>query len=306
MATLEKKGDLVVYGYIRLKIKKTISSSIPNEITQIIFLFYPKKYQIFGIGSNDRGQLGLLPKVKRTMPWGALTKWTDLDSIEQNQLSSFIDDPDQIYRGTHRFTLLHYNKLSVYSIGFNDHGQCGTTNPSSNTQPNQWDGGMQKFMKMSMTHFKFDQNEKIKLISNGHVSTLFLTNKSKLYACGNNGSGQFGNGRFHGYQYNSNDGPIPIILDDQLKTIWNKENIIKIEMGFTHTLVLSKSGSVWVTGDNQRGQIGLNTNIRYKTKFERIEFNFEHKVIDIACGQMHSLCVTDKHNLIVFGRNDVK
>ena len=66
MATVAKTYDLVVYGCIRPKIESKMSS-IPDEITQIFILFYPKRHQTFGIGSNDRCQLGL-PEFTQSSP----------------------------------------------------------------------------------------------------------------------------------------------------------------------------------------------------------------------------------------------
>ena len=244
-----------------------------------------------------------------------MSQWTELESIEAiSKMASLINHPNDIYLGTYRFTILHHDKLSFYSIGDNSYGQCGTK------QDNQRVAGFNNVIgltKMPMKNFKFEEDEFIKIISNGHISTLLLTNKHKLYACGGNSRGQFGSSKLYGYPpppfhrvggaAAPDDGPIAITLDAELKSLWDKENIVKIAMGYSHVLVLSEKGSVWSVGDNHYQQIGLNQNIEYNTKFKKLlPGDVEMKCIDIECGQWHSLCVTDNYDLIVFGRNDVK
>ena len=81
-------------------------------------------------------------------------------------MSSIIDNHPNNILGTYRFTILHHDKLSFYSIGDNDSGACGCL-PKWNVigGPRRY-GKIIKLTKMPMVTFKFEQDEYTKLISN--------------------------------------------------------------------------------------------------------------------------------------------
>ena len=74
--------------------------------------------------------------------------------------------------------------------------------------------------------------------------TLILKNDNTLWGCGNNGYGQLGLG------------------DDTNKTTFteittNTDDIKSVYYGGYHTFILENDGTLWSTGHNGDGQLGL-------------------------------------------------
>ena len=80
--------------------------------------------------------------------------------------------------------------------------------------------------------------------------------------------------------------------------------IIKLAAGSTHSVALTKSGTVYVWGSNKEGQLGLGDEaeeISYTA--ERIGFE-EGPIKDISCGYYHTAIVTESGILYTFGEAD--
>jgi alpha-tubulin suppressor-like RCC1 family protein len=78
--------------------------------------------------------------------------------------------------------------------------------------------------------------------------------------------------------------------------------IKKVACGKDHTLLLTTDGKVYACGRNDHGQLGLGSGVDealYPTYVSQIT-NF---VRDIACGDYHSLVLTDEFSLYAFGLN---
>jgi len=77
----------------------------------------------------------------------------------------------------------------------------------------------------------------------------------------------------------------------------------KIVTGGKHTLSLKVDGTVWAYGQNTYGQLGIGTQ---ETTDNPIKINFETgvKIVDIACGEEHSMALDSTGNVYVWGRNN--
>lgn len=161
---------------------------------------------------------------------------------------------------------------------------------------------------------------------------IFLDNDSNLWAFGNN-NGQFGfedpNERFkepkkldfisdivdvectnqYSYFINNNN-------DVFLARKYNIEkvkisNISKIACSSSHALFLKKSGKIYGAGHTRFGKIGHTSRFGRFLAPTRIDFNcpvkifFVPKIIDIACRNYGSICLSEDGDVIFFGYKPV-
>ena len=85
-------------------------------------------------------------------------------------------------------------------------------------------------------------------VAAGGYHSLFLKSDGSLWAMGNNGEGELGDGTTDNDNYNTN-------LPEQIVA----GNVTAIDGGGYHSLFLKSDGSLWGMGDNEYGQLGDGT-----------------------------------------------
>lgn len=139
----------------------------------------------------------------------------------------------------------------------------------------------------------------MKLVSCGENNTVAVSYCNEIYAWGCNEFGQLGFGN-----NNDNDHTFPERL--KLPTRFDTSGIDSISCGSNHTVCLTKSGKIYVWGDNSCRQLGLgDDNDRYFPR-ELIlpkKYNELH-VRSIICGGYHTVALTKCNTLYVWGDND--
>ncbi len=70
-----------------------------------------------------------------------------------------------------------------------------------------------------------------------------------------------------------------------------------------HTLLLKVDGTVWTYGQNTYGQLGIGTQVSIDNPV-KINFDEGVKIVDIACGEEHSMALDNNGNVYVWGRNN--
>jgi len=120
-------------------------------------------------------------------------------------------------------------------------------------------------------------------VSCGNNHTLALSSDFKVYSFGSNDSGQLGL-------------PRPTTMISQVNI---PETIIGISAGYEHSAALSESGSVYVWGCGTSGQLGLphSQNVNLAEKLSSVT----DKIVNVACGYMHTACVSESGDLYIFG-----
>ena len=73
-------------------------------------------------------------------------------------------------------------------------------------------------------------------------------------------------------------------------------------------MVVTNTGSVFSWGENTYGQLGYNTlkigkGLNFSAKPRKIESLAKEFVIDAACGDQHSLILTNEKNVFLWGLN---
>lgn len=216
--------------------KKTQFTNITNISAGYGFsLFQCDSKKIYSCGFNCFGQLGL-----------------GHNYIQSNPIS-IPNLPKNIVKicsgGFH--TLLLDNAGSIFSFGFNSHGQLGLGHNDN------------KF-----TFTKVQNIPKIQFVSCGLKNSFLLDTENNLWAFGDNSFGQLG--------INSGDCEFSDcrLIDSPLK-VNSCKNIVTISGGCNHSISIDKHGNIFPLGSNKHGQLGnfLNenceTNLQNTSKDEK-------------------------------------
>ena len=247
---------------------------------------------LWGCGNNYEGQLGLGDKTHRTTFTQITTNTDNIKSVYCGRFHTFIlkndntlwscgyndkgqlglgdtsdrytftqvttnaDDIKQVYYGGYH-TFILKNDNTLWSCGYNGEGQLGLGDTTYRTT----------FTQVT------DNIDDIKSVYCGDSHTLILKNDGTLWGCGYNTSGQLGLGdTTHRTTFT------------QVTT--NTNDIKKIYCGFNYTFVLEYDGTLWSTGYNNAGQLGLgdsanrNTFIQVTTNTDDIK-SFPNQYEDI-------------------------
>ncbi|XP_027469388.2 RCC1-like G exchanging factor-like protein isoform X1 [Zalophus californianus] len=148
--------------------------------------------------------------------------------------------------------------------------------------------------------YRLELDQKISSVACGYGFTL-LSSKTKdvtkVWGMGLNKDSQLG---FHrsrkdktrGYEYVLEPSPIPLPLDRPQET-----QVLQVSCGRAHSLILTDREGVFSMGNNSYGQCGRNVveNEIYSEshKVNRMQ-DFDGQVVQVVCGQDHSLFLTDK------------
>ena len=135
----------------------------------------------------------------------------------------------QVTAGYHFSVALRSNG-EVWTWGFNDEGQLGQGHYSL----------MDGTPRRAGTPYGITQ------ISAGHYHTLALRNDGSVWAWGQGGNGQLGDGAFH-------TSSLPVRVDRHVA------GITRIATGLKHSLAVAADGSLWAWGSNLQGQLGNGT-----------------------------------------------
>jgi len=162
----------------------------------------------------------------------------------------------------------------VMAWGRNDMGQLGIGNSG--------DGIGRIF-----PHF-VNGMEKIVNLAAGENHSLALSTDGKVWAWGNNSSGQLGIGDLNVKQL------------DAPQKILHLTDIMAIDAGHTHSLALQSDGTVWSWGNNSNGQLGNGLEI---SESKPILIPKLSSCIAIAAGYAHSVALKNDGTVWTWGLN---
>ncbi|XP_030895575.1 RCC1-like G exchanging factor-like protein [Leptonychotes weddellii] len=120
---------------------------------------------------------------------------------------------------------------------------------------------------------------------------------TKVWGMGLNKDSQLGfqrsrKDKTRGYEYVLEPSPVPLPLDRPQET-----QVLQVSCGRAHSLILTDREGVFSMGNNSYGQCGRNVveNEIYSEshKVNRMQ-DFDGQVVQVVCGQDHSLFLTDK------------
>jgi alpha-tubulin suppressor-like RCC1 family protein len=209
---------------------------------------------VMACGTDAQGALGDGTTVSKSTP------------VQINSLSGVI-----AVAGGDRHSLFLKQNGTVWSCGANNYLQLGDGS-----------GGVDQH-----TPVKINSISGIVAISAGWRHSLFVKNDGTVWACGDNGSGQLGDG--------STNSPLTTVNASSLS------GITATAAGQSHSIFLKNDSTVWICGDNGHGQLGDGTTT---TRHTPVLINSLTGIIAIAAGQHHSLFIKKNGTVWACGRND--
>ncbi|KAM9583319.1 RCC1-like G exchanging factor-like protein isoform 1-T1 [Trichechus inunguis] len=186
----------------------------------------------------------------------------------------------------------------IFVWGFSFSGALGVPTfvvPGSGPEPG---AGLRPRRRIQPVPYRLELDQKISSAACGYGFTL-LSSKTKdvtkVWGMGLNKDSQLG---FHksrkgsGYEYVLEPSPVPLPLDRPQET-----QVLQVSCGRAHSLILTDGEGVFSMGNNSYGQCGRkvveNEIYSQSHKVHRMQ-DFDGQVVQVACGQDHSLFLTDK------------
>jgi alpha-tubulin suppressor-like RCC1 family protein len=217
---------------------------------------------VYGFGWNGYGQLGINTITTPT----SITQMTNANWLNKTPKSVSCGD---------MFTIVLMTDGTIYGTGLNSNGQLGdgTTND--------------RFILTAMTN---TTGKTPKSVFCGHSFTIVVMTDNTIYATGNNSYGQYGNGNNNNslslIATTNNTGKIPSI----------------IRCGNSYTMVIMTDGSIFGTGLNSNGQLGIGNNNNQNT-LTSITNNSGKVPKSIYCGNSHTIVLMTDGSIYSFGLN---
>ncbi|XP_017135160.2 probable E3 ubiquitin-protein ligase HERC4 isoform X1 [Drosophila miranda] len=171
--------------------------------------------------------------------------------------------------------------MALYCWGDASHGQLGL-------------GGIENEQILLPSQIEFKPDSPVQQIACGHRHTLFLTANGQVYACGNNDHHQLGHELPTKRPRMSPFIPIPEL---------QAYVVIQIACGSRHSMALTEWGQILSWGENDCGQVGHSTDNDVIELPKILRFLVSRTVVQIACGNNHSLALTSCGELYSWGSN---
>ena len=187
------------------------------------------------------------------------------------QITTNANDIKEIYCG-YNHTFILKNDGTLWSCGWNNYGQLGLGDTTNRTT----------FTQVTTNAYN------IKEIYCGQNHTIMLKNDGTLWECGRNNVGQLGLG-------DSNNRT----TFTQITT--NTNDIKSIYCGWNHTFILKNDGTLWGTGYNAYGQLGLGDG-SHRYTFTQVTTNTDN-VKSVYCGGNHTFILKNDGTLWSCGWN---
>ena len=142
------------------------------------------------------------------------------------------------------------------------------------------------------------KGKNIEKISSGGSHTVALDEEGKVYAWGDNWSGQLGDGTTKEYS------DIPICISDIPTNPLNKVKIKEISAGGSHTVAIAEDGKVYAWGYNSDGQLGDGTNNKRNIPIciSDISTNLIN-IKEISAGNYHTVALDEEGRVYAWGEN---
>ena len=142
-----------------------------------------------------------------------------------------------------------------------------------------------------LIRFEVSPWSRARIAAGGH-HTLCVNAGGRVHACGNNNLGQLGVG-------DKENRVVPTLITGLLKT----KTVVQVTAGYFHTACLTADGLIFVCGAGVQGQMGIgDTESRVVPTLVRGELE-GRKVLQVAAGGAHTVCVTEDGSVFAFGAN---
>jgi alpha-tubulin suppressor-like RCC1 family protein len=149
------------------------------------------------------------------------------------------------------------------------------------------------FMRL-VTYFVRDSdrlNDPIVKVCAGYSSAFWLTRRGIAFVTGDNRQGACGMGALVDYCKTPCHFELP-----------NHELVKDVSCGSNHALILAMNGTVWSTGQNDYGQLGVPNRA---SVFSPQLIKLDEPVRSVSAGYNHSMVLSESGNLWAFGANNL-
>ena len=135
------------------------------------------------------------------------------------------------------------------------------------------------------------RGKKVVQVSAGRLHSLVLTESGEVYSFGDGFQGQLGHG-------DNKRQTLPKLIEAM-----RGKKVVQVSAGTYHSLVLTESGEVYSFGDGLQGQLG-HGDTDNQTLPKLIEAMQDKEVAQISAGFLHSLLLTENHEVYSFGHGE--
>jgi uncharacterized repeat protein (TIGR02543 family) len=172
----------------------------------------------------------------------------------------------------------------IYAWGSNWGGQLGDGTTTSRNTPTL------------INVPNLQSGESIDHVSTGFGHSLAVTTQGRVYAWGDNGSGQLGDGTY-------NDRLTPTLIN--VPSLQSGETIAQVTAGYYHTLAVTTQGRVYAWGSNGSGRLGDGTTTSRNTPTLINVPNLQsgETIAQVTAGYFHSFAVTTQGRVYAWGSN---
>ena len=237
-----------------------------NDFTIVLF----DDGSVYGCGNNSSSQLNSIQNSYQTL--------TLMENMPSGKTAT------KIACG-HDYTLILYdnrdNTNSIYGCGDNSLGQLGN--------------GTSNFILNRMIMPNLNPGVFPVKVARGPNFTIVLFNDGSIYGCGDNTSGQLGNGTYTSYQ-----------IVTPMTNMPSGKKAINIACGYDFTIVLFDDGTVYGCGNNDSGQLGINSITYQQNTLTQMINSDGTNVINaknIACGSYHTVVLFSDDTVSACGYN---
>ena len=229
---------------------------------------------LWGCGNNGYGELGL----GNTTSQNRFTQVTtninnDVKQVACGGYGTFYGGNAAWYYHDHAFIVK--NDGSLWATGYNSTGQLGLNDTTN---------------RNTFTQVTTNINNDVKQVICGGRYTFIIKNDGTVWACGYNGNGNLGlndtNNRTTFTQVTTN-------INNDVK---------EIVCGGEQAFILKNDGSLWATGWNQYGCLGLG-DATQRTTFTQVTTNINNDVKQIAHAGIHTLILKNDGTVWSCGAN---
>ena len=228
---------------------------------------------VYAWGFNNFGQLGNGTSINSVVPVAV-----DRSGVLSGKIIT------AIACGTY-YSLVLTSDGKVYAWGDNSSGQLGSGNNTSSNIP------------VAVSTAGILSGKIIKAIACGSGQSLALASDGKVYAWGDNSSGQLGSG-------NNPNSNVPLAVN--ISGVLSGKTITAIACALSNSLALASNGTIYAWGSNAYGQLGNGNNNDSNVPVAiNMSGTLSGKTINsITCGGGHSLVLASDGKIYSFGWNN--
>ncbi|AEC02461.1 fimbrillin family protein [Parasphaerochaeta coccoides] len=260
-------------------IDKTIPVQVMTDVKAVSAgtthtMILKKDGTLWAIGENSNGQLGDGTTTDRTTPVPVKA------SIDPDD---FMTGVAAVSAGNHH-TMILKKDGTLWATGTNFSGELGDGTTTDRTTPVQ--------VKASTAPNDFMTN--VAAVSTGIDYTMILKKDGTLWATGFNLFGQLGVG-------DNNSIKTPVQVWNSINGSVLMTDVAAVSAGDAHSMILKKNGTLWATGDNYSGQLGLGAESTYRTS---TPVQVMPNVAAVSVGNEHTMILKKDGTLWATGRNN--